>query len=266
MTRNPITLLSVIVLCGSLLSGCAATPWPPAAIQTRCPPGFVGKSVARASPSGEFCLEIVPDDDLRAGMHGAHYHMTRNGKAVWSGQRDYTLRNPIVTNDGTVVGVAYRSEIKKEDTPRREKSYMHIVAIRDGQDIQDWVQEQGLPSYNLSYTDRPYAKNLVVDPANDRFIVNLVEHGTSQRGHPACWLFRLSDCTFISADRLPTNPGHARPGGVRQGRGLWRGFRVHHGNSRWSRARRSFSRTSDCPARPTPAEGRRRNMTRCSSW
>lgn len=57
------------------------------------------------SPAGHYVLGIDPGD--RTGAGPANYHLRKDGRTVWSGQRPFTLANALVTDEGIVGGYAY---------------------------------------------------------------------------------------------------------------------------------------------------------------
>jgi hypothetical protein len=84
------------VLALGLLLAC------PAAAQF-APPTIVDPATYR-SRSGKFVLEVDPSHIYGAGP--ANYRLSRAGRAVWSGERPFTLVHAEVADDGTTAGYA----------------------------------------------------------------------------------------------------------------------------------------------------------------
>ena len=192
-----------LLVNGIGLAACSARL--PEVRQVKCEPSFDRMEPTEfVSPSKAFRLEVVPKDKPFPGFGGAGYRMTYKGKESWAIERNYTLRCPLVTDEGTVVGVAYRYE---DDGPVSPGSgeYLHIIISREGQDVLDRIVERIPPTFDASPEPpfRPYAEILTVDPGNDRIIVAVLEHDAKEWIHPACWIFRLSTGEILSRIDLP---------------------------------------------------------------
>jgi hypothetical protein len=58
-----------------------------------------------ASPSGIFRLQVMPDD--KSGVGPATYTLTKAGKIVWNGRKQYTLWGAVIANNGITIGYTY---------------------------------------------------------------------------------------------------------------------------------------------------------------
>jgi hypothetical protein len=95
---NP-TLPALVLVASSVLVSQVATRPGTAGIGEPVSQRLVAKS-----DSGEYRLDVAP---IRGSYDRARYRLRRNGATVWSGDRDYTLRKAVVTDEGLVAGFAY---------------------------------------------------------------------------------------------------------------------------------------------------------------
>jgi hypothetical protein len=146
------------------------------------------------SPSGTYALFVNPAD--RFGTHSASYQFTKGGEAIWSGERPYTLREVVVTDDGISAGWALRTGPKDASTPRRclrhgttlnPPSYLHIVILdATGRELLNDVTERverGSPL--LRESRQPLVRHFLVDPDNDRLMVWVKERDANW------WVYKL---------------------------------------------------------------------------
>lgn len=149
------------------------------------PPPVVNPSSYK-SPSGEFVLNVDPTD-----LHGkgpAKYRLSRNGKEVWSGERDFTFFEGGVTDEGIAVGYGYSHGW--EDW-RGNGNF--CVAILDAQG--QWRLNESIKreaSRFLHDPANPLAEGLIVDQWNDRVVVR-VRDPDINRQRESWWVYRLSD-------------------------------------------------------------------------
>ena len=204
----------ILVLPGGVgLIGCGNVARPPQILQVGCDPSRDDLKPAEfTSPSKAFRLERIPHyeryeirDVSLPLLKGARYRMLHNGEETWVMERDYALEHPLVTDNGTVVGIAYRNEYETEKPPIYRRRHFHMVIIRDGREVVDWTREQepSQPPATIPPDYRPRARSLTVDCGNDRVIVEAVEPEDTWTGHQVCWLFRLSTGQFLSRIDLP---------------------------------------------------------------
>lgn len=156
------------------------------------------------SPSGTYSLNTKPQDQY--GTKGATYYFEKNEVLRWLDHRMYTLREVVVTDEGLIVGFAYRRGARKEvpigtkvrvPGPVNPPQYLHVVILAaNGNEILNEVTEQIHPPFRSTPPPPlvPYVEQLVVDSANDRVIVRLAGNGYQWR------LYRLS--TGESLDRF----------------------------------------------------------------
>jgi len=206
MIRTVTTVCVLILLGVAGVSGCGNAAGPAQVLQAGCEPSNDEmKSGEFTSPSKAYRLERIPHNEIVyfrdlpiPRLQGARYRMTHEGKEIWAVERDYALQEPLVTDDGTVVGVAYRDEYEDGKPWHRVGKYLHIVIIRDGRDVQDWMGERHVPAGEPLLIAQPFAEALTVDCANDRIIVQAVESEYTWAGRYVIWVFRLSTGEFLS--------------------------------------------------------------------
>ena len=137
------------------------------------------------SPAGKYTLHMKPLH--RTGQYAAVYKMVSGGKVVWSGQRDYTLRQIVVIDKGFVVGFAYSLLEQRAANPPGpdelaypDPDYFCLVII-DPQgnellkDVALRCLPMPLPNIYGFVPARPFAMQLIVDPENDRVVVQVGE-------------------------------------------------------------------------------------------
>lgn len=138
------------------------------------------KEARFSSPSMYYVLEMVPDDRMGLGRYGASYRFLQDGILAWSGERPYTLRNVVITDDGIVTGVAYRSEFPMLYENCDPHEYMHVVILdcRGKEVLYDTVERPELPfSSSPPLLRRPIAEQLIVHSEADRLVVRVIEPG-----------------------------------------------------------------------------------------
>lgn len=140
------------------------------------------------SPSGEYSLNMVPE--RCCGQFSAVYRLTMKGQMLWSGERPYTLRDRelVVTDRGFVVGFAYSVLGTKPPSPtdedfclrsQRPDYFCVLIIDRAGKELLEDTMIRCLPgawkNVNPPQEPRPYAKQLIVDPENDRVVVHVAD-------------------------------------------------------------------------------------------
>ena len=145
------------------------------------------------SPSGAYTLFVDPAD--RYGHGGAKYRLSKSGVEVWSGEKPYTLREVVVTDEGLAAGLAYRTGPKRdepEDQPRpmggpqNPPLYMHIVILgQSGIEVLNDVKERHGAPYHHGPT-LPEIAQFITDLQNDRIIARVRVRGSKW------WVYRLS--------------------------------------------------------------------------
>ena len=137
------------------------------------------------SPASKYTLHMKPLH--RNGQYGAVYKMVSDGKVVWSGQHDYTLRQIVVTDKGFVVGFAYSllgdralDPSAPDELAWNFPDYLCLVII-DPQgnellkDVALRCLPMPLPNIYGFVPARPFAMQLIVDSENDRVVVQVGE-------------------------------------------------------------------------------------------
>ncbi len=125
--------------------------------------------------------------------------MSKKGVELWSDEKPYTLREVVVTDEGLVVGFAYRVGAKRDEPkgkmrriagPVNPPRYLHVVILgADGNEIRNAVIERVHPPFRSHPPAplRPYVEQFLVDSPNDRVIVRVFA-----RGARWWWVYRLS--------------------------------------------------------------------------
>ncbi|UCC30531.1 MAG: hypothetical protein JSU86_20320, partial [Phycisphaerales bacterium] len=155
------------------------------------------------SPSGAYTLFVDPAD--RYGRGGAKYRLSKSGVEVWSGEKPYTLREVVLTDEGLAAGFAYRTGSKRDEAepssffeggPQNPPEYVHVVILNaQGEEVlNDMTERMAPPHTNPPLPARPYLEQLLVDRPNDRVVARVVARGARW------WIYRLS--TGASLARL----------------------------------------------------------------
>jgi hypothetical protein len=165
------------------------------------------------SPSGDYRLFVDPTTMTGAGP--GRYRLLRGEHEVWSSERPVTLRDAVVTDEGVVAGYGYEGGV--QDTGHHGLRYAGLtVVILDGTGhlrMRDAAaaHESGRVMREWSGSDSPAVSGMVVDPANDRFLVSIRRRGGQDRDF--WWSYRLSSGESI-ADFSPDHPALAGSGFV----------------------------------------------------
>ncbi|MCK4659607.1 MAG: hypothetical protein KAV82_08825 [Phycisphaerae bacterium] len=173
---------------------------------------FVAQPATYNSPSGVYAMFVDPGE--RMGRSSATYRFSKNRKGVWSGEREYTLRVVTVTDQGFVVGIAYRDVPRERDGREMDPTkHFHIIILdASGREILNDVSERPFRAFfNPPKPNAPYAQQILVDPENDRVVVRLVED--EMFGRDGWRIYRLSTGDLLDRfwpeKRMP-EPGNAR--------------------------------------------------------
>lgn len=128
---------------------------------------WVAQPATYVSSSGDYALSVDPEG--RMGRAGAMYRLRKGGSDVWSAKKEYTLREVSVTDDGIVVGFAYRGHDPDQ--------YFHFVILdATGREILDEMESRcQRESSTPPRPNRPYAKQLIALPDHDRAVLRIVE-------------------------------------------------------------------------------------------
>lgn len=151
-----------------------------------------------ASPNGTYTLFVDSGD--RYGHGSAKYKFSKNGTEVWSGEREYALREVCVTDQGHVSGFAYR-QIEIEPTPNAggdpehplryhdPDEFLHIVILdADGRELRnEEIKRSRFPgSSTPPMPSTPVLFQVIPDVQNDRIIYRAGARGGQ------CWVYSLS--------------------------------------------------------------------------
>ncbi len=166
----------------------------------------------QAEPGGKtlrdaYSLQIEPEDELLRS--GARYTLSLQGKQAWSGRKPYTLRDHAITTEGWVVGVAYSTSRRRPPGGGKRKLFFHVVILDPtGREILNdmTVRRPGPPVKVGVFQDVPFARQLLVDPDNDRIIIRGQDDGTpGDARNDFWWTFRLSTGEALTRTRLMTD-------------------------------------------------------------
>lgn len=138
------------------------------------------------SPSGEYALHVNPGD--RSGAGPGNYRLTRRGKEVWSGRRDFTLWDARVTDDGTVAGYSYGAGY--EGWAHKGNDFRAVILDGRGQARLN-ASELRKSSRFLHQPNSPTASGMFIDEHGDRFVIR-VDHPDINRGVEEWRTYRLS--------------------------------------------------------------------------
>ena len=156
--RRIVLIVSVLVF-GSI-EGRASFPAPPSTLNPTTYP----------SASGKYALYVNPSDPQGRGK-GA-YRLTLDGRAVWSGEKPYTLWQAGVADDGSVAGYAYSfgpdgsSEAGHKAGPG---DFRLVILDPHGKERLDQTTKRE-DSRFLHSLPTPLASGFILDPVNDRVV------------------------------------------------------------------------------------------------
>jgi len=120
-----------------------------------------------ASPNGVWRLEVAPDDPEGYGRGSARYRFSAGDKEEWSGTRPYTLREVAVTDEGSVVGFAYREVPKPGGGPEGDADGFFDTLILDRAGRELLHRTEGPAERVDPEWDHPMARQLVVAADQD---------------------------------------------------------------------------------------------------
>ena len=134
------------------------------------------------SPSGKFAWEVDPTDLY--GRGDGNYKLTKNGIAVWSGRKPFTLHEAGVTDDGVIAGYAYTHGVdgfsKEGGRNAGEGEFQVIIMTPTGELLlQEKVKRK--PSRFLHELPTPVASGLTLDGAGDRLVVRVSDTDLNRR-------------------------------------------------------------------------------------
>lgn len=172
------------------------------------------------SPSGTYALLVTPHErrgavgPVAAGWAGAHYRFLRNDEEIWSSEREYALRQVIVTDRPDVVGVAYRNVYTVDEKRVNVEQWFHVVILDgDGNERLNSVEARRRPlqGYPGGPPALPWAEEVIVDSENDRIIMRVNESFVvsgqafeTQQGSAAWRIYRLSTGELVRRFYPPT--------------------------------------------------------------
>jgi hypothetical protein len=136
-----------------------------------------------ASPSGRFTLFVDPSN--RDGAGEATYVLRKDGAAVWSGERPFTLWEAAVGDDGTVGGYAYTLGFNRPGD--RSGDFLVVIIDAKGDDrVVERTERE--PNGKLHSMADPKASGIFLDSANARVVVRVTapKHAGSQ-----WWIYPL---------------------------------------------------------------------------
>ena len=160
------------------------------------------------SPSGEYALFVDPS--ARSGAGPGTYRLTRRGKEVWSGRRDFTFWEARVADDGTVAGYSYGGGY--EGWGRKANDFRAVILDPTGKERLNGPEPREGSRF-LHMPDTPTAAGLFLDAEGDRFVLR-VDDPDVNRGLEEWRVYRLSTGKALGRYQ----PRRAYPA---QDRGLW---------------------------------------------
>ena len=96
-----------------------------------CPGAGIAQPTTYRSESDAYSLHVNPHE--RMGYTVADYRFLKDDKELWSGGRAYTLRAVTVTDDGFVVGIAYRKvRVETEQGRQSTEQFFHMIVLDQG--------------------------------------------------------------------------------------------------------------------------------------
>ena len=152
------------------------------------------------SPSGRYTLLVDPSH-----MHGrgpATYRLSKDGREVWSGEKQFTLWAARVTDEGVVGGFAYSDGQGDSQT---KGDFQVVILAQDGTVRLDHATKRervNVPEQPPS----PLGRDIVIDDANDRLVIRVQDENVN-RDHEAWWVYRLSTGERLTSFR-PSDEMH----------------------------------------------------------
>ncbi len=148
-------------------------------------PGEVLQPTDHASPSGRWVLHVAPSRPDGGGPAG--YRMSRDGETVWEAERECTLWEAGVTDDGRVAGYGYTRGIRAG----RDKGRFRVVVLdAAGRSVAEHAVPRG-SSLGPGGHAVPFARDLLVQGELDRARIDMTTR--DQAARECWWTFRLSD-------------------------------------------------------------------------
>jgi hypothetical protein len=185
--------LGLVVLCFLLALSAAHA-------QGGLPPILSPKTLV--SPSGEYTLWVNPSE--KYGVGEATYRLRHGNRVVWEGIRPYTLYEAAVTNDGTVGGYAYSYGLKGDNGKHPEDGgdFEVVILAPTGQTRLLQKTRRAVHSGPEFHYALPNVEGLIVDAANDRMIVRVMEE---RKEEETWWRYQLSTGR-VQSRRAPPHP------------------------------------------------------------
>lgn len=150
------------------------------------------------SPSGAWRLLVDPN--TMYGQGAGNYRLTQHDKVVWEGERDFTLWEAGVTDDGIVAGYAYshgwrgfppeaaRDKVKRSDW---NGDFRVLIIDPAGKSRLDERQKRAHSQFMHS-PPQPLASGMFIDGENDRFVLRMAD--SDQNDRISTWrVYRMSD-------------------------------------------------------------------------
>lgn len=139
------------------------------------------------SPSGEYACTVDPTQ--RDGSGPANYQMQRHGTHVWTGTRDVTLQDAIVTDDGRLAGIGYT---EGRSGTRFDRPGQLRVVLFDAQGTVLWDEATPRePSRYFHGLPQPVVEGVFSDPVRDRWVARIRIEGSNTQ-EELWWIYSLS--------------------------------------------------------------------------
>ncbi len=151
------------------------------------------------SRSGAFELRV--EASRIDGTGDGAYRLLRSGVPIWSGDKDFTLLDARVTDDGRVIGYALTEG-------RRRLGHLRVIVLApDGAELQDEPHERTGPS-DMHGDPEPWLFDLLLLDAADACVFRVHDWRKNQ-GLESWWVYRMTTgerlAEYLPAERL----GHA---------------------------------------------------------
>ncbi len=160
------------------------------------------------SPDGRYECYVDPSTIEGAGV--GSYHISVDGKVVWTGKKPFTFREAFVTNVGVVAGYAYEGGVGTGGQHGTEYNGLIVAMISpDGTTLmRDAAQKHPSNTTGMGFngSDSSRVDGMIIDVPNDRFAICI----TDQNGMLVWWNYHLSSHKPIgdtSSKPPTTGPG-----------------------------------------------------------
>gem|GEM_PF-1501262 len=146
------------------------------------------------SLSGRY--ELLVDHSERDGSGPANYRLTLDGVTVWAGERQFSLWDARVADNGTVAGYAYSEGVRVGGHHGTECRGLCVVILApDGEILvrdPSTAHEDKVDINSWSGSDSPTVRGIILDEPRDRFVVRVPLHSNGGKPPIVWWVYELS--------------------------------------------------------------------------